>query len=257
MVIVNWSCKPAVDSQEFRQTKDSVKQSDKICDRIKLPEGYVRIEEKPGTFGYFLQNLVLLPKGSKVFYYNGLPKINQRVHVAVIDLDVGKRDLQQCADAVMRLRGEFLYSQKRHSEIAFHFVSDGKPRYFLGYSAGDTAYKAFRKYMDYVFSYANTRSLHGQLQKVASIDSMRIGDVFIQKREPYGHAVIVVDMAVNKTDGSKIYLLAQSYMPAQSIHILTNPVDKQLSPWYAISLSDEIITPEWVFNKDDLRRFVE
>jgi hypothetical protein len=78
--------------------------------------------------------------------------------------------------------------------------------------------------------------------------------VFIQKKNPYGHAVIVVDMAENN-EGSKIYLLAQSYMPAQSIHILKNMGDSGLSPWYKISADNEIITPEWTFLKGDLRRF--
>lgn len=34
--------------------------------------------------------------------YNGSQKPNQSVHYAVFDIDVGKEDLQQCADAVMR-----------------------------------------------------------------------------------------------------------------------------------------------------------
>jgi hypothetical protein len=39
-----------------------------------------------------------------VLLYNGAPKFRQDVHAAVIDIDVGTRDLQQCADATMRLR---------------------------------------------------------------------------------------------------------------------------------------------------------
>ncbi len=57
------------------------------------------------------------PAGAPVLTYTGAPKWRQDVHVAVIDIDVGKRDLQQCADAIMRLRGEWLYgrgAQDRH-----------------------------------------------------------------------------------------------------------------------------------------------
>ncbi len=46
-------------------------------------------------------------------------------------------------------------------------------------------------------------------------------------------------------------MLAQSYMPAQDIHIFVNPLDKNLSPWYEIE--DDIISPEYAFTKDELK----
>ncbi len=82
---------------------------------------------------------------------------------------------------------------------------------------------------------------------------MEIGHVFIQKGNPYGHAVIVVDMAQN-SKGKKIYLLAQSYMPAQETQILANPNDSDLSPWYNLDY-ETIITPEWIFYPTDLKHF--
>jgi hypothetical protein len=65
----------------------------------------------------------------------------------------------------------------------------------------------------------------------------------------------VVDMAVNINSGKKIFLLAQSYMPAQDIHILTNPNNQNLSPWYELDFNGELITPEWIFKKSDLHSF--
>jgi hypothetical protein len=57
--------------------------------------------------------------------------------------------------------------------------------------------------------------------------------------------MIVADIATN-ISGKKIYLLAQSYMPAQDVHIVINPMNKNISPWY--ELNDETVnTPEWVF----------
>ncbi len=225
-----------------------------IKERIKVPNGFYRQKTDERSFGHYLQNLKLLPDGAKVIYFNGIRKPNQKHHVAVIEMDVGTRDLQQCADAIMRLYAEFRFSKKNYDKIAFNFVSDGKPRYYLDYAKNDTSYKVFRKYMNYVFSYANTRSLYYQLKKVEDIRNMETGDVFIQTGNPYGHAVIVVDMAYNPDTGEKIFLLAQSYMPAQSIHVLANHGNKQLSPWYKMD-EDEINTPEWTFNKEDLRRF--
>ena len=86
--------------------------------------------------------------------------------------------------------------------------------------------------------------------------SLQPGDVFIKGGSP-GHAVIVVDVAIYPQTGKKVFLLAQSYMLAQQIHILVNPANRGLSPWYELSDNDEgkLYTPEWVFEKKDLKRF--
>jgi hypothetical protein len=95
-----------------------------------LPDGYVRYSCEKNSFLYHLQNIPLKPLGTNVYYFEGMQKFNQDYHVAVIDLDVGDRDLQQCIDAVIQLKVGVLFQQKHYSEIAFNFVSDGKPRYF-------------------------------------------------------------------------------------------------------------------------------
>lgn len=41
-------------------------------------------------------------------------------------------------------------------------------------------------------------------------------------------------------------------MPAQDIHIVRNPNNEELSPWYEVNDADEIITPEWKFFKSQL-----
>lgn len=79
------------------------------------------------------------------------------------------------------------------------------------------------------------------------------GDVLIRGGFP-GHAVIVMDVATNNK-GSKIYLLAQSYMPAQDIHILKNFDSNNLSPWYEVTDETVIQTPEYNFSKYELKRW--
>jgi hypothetical protein len=46
-------------------------------------------------------------------------------------------------------------------------------------------------------------------------------------------------------------------MPAQQIHILVNPTSRDLSPWYELTETDagKLYTPEWIFEKKDLKRF--
>jgi hypothetical protein len=123
-----------------------------------------------------------------------------------------------------------------------------------GIAGEDYSYKNFRKYLDMVFTYAGTLSLSKELQK-KSLQDLKIGDVFVQGGSP-GHAVIVVDLAVNDKTGDKVFLLAQSYMPAQSIHIIVNPNNSIISPWYALKdIKEELLTPEWTFTKNDLKQF--
>jgi len=84
---------------------------------------------------------------------------------------------------------------------------------------------------------------------------MRIGDVFIKGGFP-GHAVLVVDMAANGATGEKRFLLMQSYMPAQDMHVLKNPKSADGTPWYAMpAQGQELVTPEWIFPAGTLRRF--
>jgi len=240
---------------------------------INPTSGYKRIEVKDNSFEYYLRHLPLKPSGSKVLYYNGAEKRNQAAAYAVVDMDIGNKDLQQCADAVIRLRAEYLYMNKLYDRICFNFTSGFKAEYkkwaegyrikvngnkvsWYKHREKDYSYKTFRAYLDYVFMYAGTLSLSAELISVP-YSSLNIGDVFIQGGSP-GHAVIVTDIAVNPTTNKKVYILAQSYMPAQDIHILVNPVNKKLSPWYELSSDnepDKVITPEWTFTKKDLKRF--
>lgn len=238
---------------------------------ITLPEGYQRCNFGSLSFEAWLRSLPLKAPDSAVMLYDGTRKPNQSAHTRVIDIDAGSRDLQQCADAVMRLAAEFLYQSGRWDDIAFDFTSGDRAawnRWSLGWRPRvsgnevrwkktaeiDSSYRSFRKYLNTVFSYAGSYSLSRELVRVPDADSLRIGDVFIQGGFP-GHAVMVVDVAIHARSGDKVFLLAQSYMPAQDIHILKNPGDAGLSPWYKIHKNDPLVTPEWTFEWSNLKRF--
>ncbi len=186
-------------------------------------------------------------------------------------MDVGNKDLQQCADAIIRLRAEYFYSKGNYEAIRFNFTS-GDEASFKKWAEGyrpvvkgnrvrwhhsetyNASYSKFRNYLDTVFMYAGSHSLSKELQPVRNINDMKAGDVFIEGGFP-GHAVIVADMAVNKTTGKKLFLLAQSYMPAQDMHILRNPVNQGQNPWYKINFGQKLYTPEWTFERNQLKRF--
>ena len=221
-----------------------------LAGRIPAPSGFERVPAPPGSFAEWLRNLPLRPEGTPVRIYDGRLKWSQDKHVAVIDIDTGTRDLQQCADAVMRLRAEYLLASGRARDIAFN-DTEGKR---LTYRGAPSDRKAFQRYMIQVFSYAGTHSLEREMLR-ATPAGMRIGDVFIKGGFP-GHAVLVVDMAVNSATGERQFLLAQSFMPAQDMHILKNP--KSAEPWYKLPPDGgEVITPEWIFQSSQLRRFKE
>ncbi len=275
------SCKPVKNNMDLSESinipseTNSVKitshiVSDGITIKARyLPlEGFTRVEVEKGSFGEFLRNQKLKPYGEKVLYYDGREKPPRGVYDSVIDVEIGNRDLHQCADAIMLLRGEYLYSIEAYDEINFNFVSGFKAEYkkwMEGYrikvegnnvsyykaTEPSNTYEDFRKFMDIVFAYSGTLSLEKELHSV-DVKNMEIGDVFIIGGSP-GHAVIVVDMAVNN-DSEKIFMLAQSYMPAQQTQILINPSDENISPWYSLKDCEKLITPEWVFELNQLRR---
>ncbi|MCX6164825.1 MAG: DUF4846 domain-containing protein [Ignavibacteriae bacterium] len=253
---------------DYIQKSDSTKNT--ILTRFNIPDGFKRISSEKNSFAEFLQNLKLKPEGTLVKNYDGSIKEPRDVYVAVVDIDVGAQDLQQCADAVMRLRAEYLYLQNRFDDIHFNFTNGFKAEYSKwreGYRiivnnnstswvkkfGESTSYEDFRNYLNIVFTYAGTLSLAKEVKPV-ELSKMQIGDIFIKGGSP-GHAVIVVDLAVNEKSGEKIFLLAQSYMPAQDIQILKNPMNTALSPWYSINFGETLETPEWDFSKNQLKKF--
>lgn len=260
-----------IDKDIFRQIQTVQPEGKTVQERFIPPKGYTRIKVAKGSFPEYLRQLPLLEKNAPVLLYNGEMKADQNIHAAVLDIDVGNRDLQQCADACMRLWAEYNYRKKDFDAIHFNFTNGfyfDYPNWRQGkriivkenkvnwYHTGktNTSYQGFRKYMDLVFSYAGTWSLSQDLERVKP-EEIEIGNLFLQAGNP-GHAIIILDMATNEK-GEKCMLLAQSYMPAQSIHILKNMQELEISPWYRIPKEGVLRTPEWTFTTNDIRKFTQ
>ncbi len=252
---------------------DNYNQADMLVNRIGTPFGYQRTQATTGSFAEWLRHLPLKAGNPDVLLYNGAKKGYQGAHHAVINMDVGKSDLQQCADATMRLRAEYLWQAGKKEAISFKFTSGHPARYgdwkagkrpvingnkvsWVSKAKATDTYPSFKKYLIKVYQFAGTASLDKELPS-KPIEDLQSGDVFIQGGFP-GHAVMVMDVAEHPTSGEKMFLLAQSYMPAQEMHILRNPSNESLSPWYSleeVKRTGLMQTPEWGFESGDLHRF--
>ena len=249
----NPNSKAEADSQ---QTLSFINPTGKtIISRFNLPEGYSFSSVQENSWGSFLRSLPLKPDGSEVKTYDGRTKANYQTYLAVVDLPIGKKDLHQCADAIMRLRADYLFSQSKFKDISFRQAS-GKTLSYTTWLAGRTPDKTnLWTYLESVFNTANTTSLNQQL-KLKAIETLEIGDVFVTGPPPgysYGHAIIVVDKCINK-EGKVKFMLAQSYMPAQEIQILDNPANPGC-PWYDLDFGQTLDTPEWDFTSSQLKTF--
>jgi hypothetical protein len=243
-----------------------------IRERIAPPKGYTWVTEPKGSFGEYLQLSPLKPKGSKILDYTQSPIGNQYEHIAILDYDIGRKNLQQCADVIIRLRADYLWKQKRYSDIGFSFTN-GDFLAWNDYKNGlrpvqqshnkiafqktgprEDTHDRFLRYLETIFIYAGTISLNRDTKPVKRDADIKTGDVIVTPGSP-GHAVIIVGRARNAS-GRMVYLLAQGYTPAQSIHVLTNPFESGTNPWYKLSLDKSpLVTARYSFSKANIRSF--
>jgi hypothetical protein len=219
----------------------------------------------PDSWPYFLQHLPAVDK--PIVDYEGNLISNQGKHYAILTYDIGHSDLQQCADTLMRIRAEYLFSQKKYSLIAFHFNSGNfyawsdylkgvrpvlkgsRVKFMQTSDRSKISHVSLRKYLDIVFAYANTVSLCRELK---TTDLLETGTVIIYPGNP-GHCCMIVDEALREK-GDTVFKLVEGYMPAQSIYILSNPYEPDLNPWYHFGKGD-ISTASCIFRSYYLKKF--
>lgn len=231
-----------------------------IEERFPTENGFTRVKLDRHSFGAFLRNLPLAAPNTPVRSYRGdvIREGNHPNVAAVVAIDVGSRDLQQCADAILRLHAEWRYAEG-HRDHEYKAAS-GTKLSFGRHAAGmrlrvdgnslsfvhaarrqEPTHALLREWLDDVFGWANTGALARDGKRVAIAD-LRPGDFFVLTGVPYGHAVLVLDMAVD-TQGRKALLLGQSFVPAQNVHVLRpNPS----SAWFVVNDDDDsVTTPFW------------
>jgi hypothetical protein len=244
-----------------------------LFSRFKIPDKFICERKDSESMTEWLLGLPLFPDGAQVHLYTGELKGYQGAHAAVINIDVSDQDLQQGIYAVIRLRAEYLFATKQFDKIVFASVDSLHLDYlqylkgkriiiqgnktsvnYYGKKYADPAdHHVFLLFMDDVFRYAEASAIYNEMKTVAP-DSIEPGDVFIHVGNA-GHAVMVVSVAKNPGTGEKIFMLAQSYRPAQQMHVLKNDFNKNISPWYVLHSKSKLITPEYVFDWGELKRF--
>lgn len=111
------SCARATDTTNQSVTNDTIEVvNEPVTDpthvgEIPLPDGFERVPiEDTTSFAYFLRNLPLKPLGTPVYTYDGNVAWTTDYTYAVIDAyKPSNEDMQQCADAIIRLRAEWLW----------------------------------------------------------------------------------------------------------------------------------------------------
>ncbi|APR77648.1 Hypothetical protein A7982_02995 [Minicystis rosea] len=175
--------------------------ADALVDRFAAPSGFTRVALDADGFGAWLRRLPLAPPGTSVVSYRGdliLPADHANL-AAVVDLDIGARDLQQCADSIIRLHAEWLYARGRR-DMSYRAAS-GAPMPFARWAQGertvpegiafrwaprarpDTGRASFRGWLDAVFGWANTGSLARDTSTVA-LDDLRPGISWCSRARP-------------------------------------------------------------------------
>ena len=211
-----------------------------------------------GSWPQFLQNLPI--KDGPVLYFNGEAVEDQSKSWKLIDYSVGMRDLQQCADAIMRIRAEYLFAKNKADKISFNFTS-GHAYSFKEYCKGarpviggihvDFRYSAapssmdhasLLKYLDIVYAYAGTISLEKELKTGSKLET---GTVIVKGGSP-GHCFIIINEGEDD-EGNRYFMLAESYFPAQSIYILRNEASPELGPWHRLKEGEPIYTASYDF----------
>jgi hypothetical protein len=238
-------------------------------DRFPAPQGTRRIPLAAGGFSAWLRRLPLHRDRRTVRAHDGRPLV--RPAVAVSTLEVGPRDLQQCADSAIRLHAEFLWSIGRAHEAAYHFTSGDRSRYADWLKGerfrvrGATVQRrrvrparsgraVWRAWLSHTFMYAGSASLRHDTDAVAPRAPLAPGDVFVAPGFP-GHVVMILDI-VESAGGARLALVGQGFMPAEDFHVVGAPWARD-GVWFQLpEAGGTLVTPSWrPFRRAEARRF--
>src|SRR6187399_2488620 len=167
------SCTDTKNNIEARSTNKITTINPENIKGISLPQGFQYVEDGDSVYSNWLLDLKL-KKNKTVYLYNGKLKSNQDVQFGVLNIDIGKKDLLQCADASMKLRADHLFEKHLFDQIKF-LTSSGNEISFESWLKGirwkvqgaklvsynipkevTDIQKEYNSFMELVFSYCGT-----------------------------------------------------------------------------------------------------
>lgn len=270
--ILIFSCKQESTSSSAQQVQEAPAYQmidpagTQIASRFRTPKGFSRTDVDKGGFGEFLRNTYLKPHGEQVYYYNGKVKILQNVFDAVVDWDITSNGMTG-SDCIIWFHSEYCYEKGLYEDMVYPLRTGFKmdfTKWLDGYRSImeenefrwektddlDSSYFALKNFQEFTFAFADVNSILYQCEK-STPEELDFGTVFISK-DRWGHGVIVVDVAEDPETGERLFLLAQSFVPAQQMEILQNPARGELSPWYSVEdIKEVLVTPQWTFNRNE------
>ncbi len=246
------------------------KEGTSVKTRVSPLEGYHSIVTSTNSFSNYVQNFPLKEASAQVINYDGKPYWYQAGHVGVLDIPVPSNGLQQCADALIRIRSEYLWEQNLKDKIGFKFTSGhycSWSYYAKGYrptingnnvnfsikATPNASKNNFYNYLNLIYTYAGTYSLAQELSEIKNLSDVQIGDMLIYPGFP-GHVMMIADIIENQ-EGERRFLFFQGNTPAQSVHIIRNSTNAKESPWYDLKGLTSLETPIYTFSSFKIVRF--
>ena len=215
---------------------------------VPCPAGYSRVQDD-SPYTAFIRSLPLKKRGARVQLHKGGDAPLQLLSAGVVDIPT-LSNIEQCADVTMRIRAEYLWKEKRYTDICFTGV-DGK-KYPYG---GGSSRKAFESYMKEVYGTCNTYSVYNETTR-RDYDDIRPGDVLVypsRKKGAYGHAMLVADVARTR-DGKIAVLCVEGNTPAREAHLVRNP-NPFRNPWHTVTPGRDIWVSGFHFHPKELRHY--
>jgi len=239
-----------------------------LARRIPMPRGYHEVAVRPGSFGEWLRYIAVAPPGTPVRDVGG-KRLRMASRYAKAVLAIDPREMQECADVVIRLRAEYLRQAGEPDKLVFPLTSGGSiswPRWIAGERprlAGDRivfgrtsergdSREQFDDFLTSAFTWCGTISLARDGRSVSPED-IQPGD-FVSRPSPgsTGHAMLIADV-VEDDAGHHLALMVQGAMPAQTPHVALGHV---LGAWVVVDPAGALEVPGWrPFEWTLLRRF--
>ena len=248
LYILNIAVAPAQENIFLSPQSHNLEKFIPLKEHFPPPAGYHRISLKSNSFAAYLRNLPLIDDSHNVQDYKGgiHLKAGDSSLAAIVPFDISGNRLWQCMDIILMLKIDYLKQENNVGAIEFP-LPDGTTLSWPGWRNGfrldfkglqfykiksatqNSSDKNFKKYLNTIFSYSNTQTFHHHYPRI-SLDVIKAGN-FIVKKGKKGHAVLIVDIAVNDR-GEKIALIGQGDTPACQFYLLKN---KNGSPWFKVS----------------------